>query len=143
MRKFVVLALVLVLPAAALHCSDNTSPTEPVFNAGQLDLAGPAVVIRDLLCGVVGINEDGPVVVLTTDVQVVDTRNDRGNGHGRCRAKGVPNVTGRAQQFTFESTGFPCTTPLGDPPVLVFTTKWHETLSASGVATISCFHPDL
>jgi hypothetical protein len=53
--------------------------------------------------------------------------------HIKCQVKGLPNSTGKAQHFDFDNTGFTC---IGeDEPT------WHETVSASGNATLTCNVP--
>jgi hypothetical protein len=52
-----------------------------------------------------------------------------------CRAKGLANPTGKAVRFNFANTGVPCQTPSG------LTTRWRETVSASGNARITCHYP--
>lgn len=53
----------------------------------------------------------------------------------RCSAKGLTNTTGEAVHFNFANTGAECVTSLGN------TTRWHETVSASGNARITCRYP--
>lgn len=66
--------------------------------------------------------------------QVVITSS--GNENLICKAKGIPNSTGKAVHYNFENTGFLCLTDVNT------TDQWHETLSPSGVANVQCkLHP--
>jgi hypothetical protein len=85
-----------------------------------------AVVIRDTGCGM--LDGDGGFV-FTTNTLVVGTPS--GNDKLQCRAK-VPNSSGKAVHYDFESTGLICGT------FFHITTTWHETVSASGRATLTC-----
>lgn len=68
--------------------------------------------------------------VVTTDSSVVIT--DSGNGNLKCQANVTPSVSGRAVHYDFASTGLLCGTING------VTSQWHETVSASGKATLQC-----
>ncbi len=56
------------------------------------------------------------------------------SGHGKltCKAKGLPNNTGRAVHWNFYNTGLLCNTPAG------VTQKWSSTVSKSGNARLTC-----
>jgi len=58
------------------------------------------------------------------------------NGGGvtvmRCSLDDVPNSTGRAVHYDYESTGMMCYLLEGP------TADWHETVSADGQATLTC-----
>ena len=86
-----------------------------------------AVVVHDGACGLF----DGAGNI----VPVLDGRFSVTNNSGRmvqCRASDVPNSTGQALHFDRESTGVPCNA--GG----TLTDDWHQTLSASGQAVITC-----
>jgi hypothetical protein len=57
---------------------------------------------------------------------------NRNGSKATCRAKGLANPTGKAVKFNFANTGAQCATPGG------LTSRWHETVSASGRAKIVC-----
>jgi hypothetical protein len=85
-----------------------------------------AVVIRNTGCGMLDGNGG---FVFTTNTLVVGTPS--GNDKLQCRAK-VPNSSGKAVHYDFQSTGLICGTFFN------ITTTWHETVSASGRATLTC-----
>jgi hypothetical protein len=93
-----------------------------------------AILIRDRGCSFSDFQ--GGVVIADTDRLLVN--------HNRtikiCKAKGVPNDTGRAMRFTGESTGLECGYKVRDD-LFAFTFDWHMTISASGVATTWCTFP--
>jgi hypothetical protein len=60
---------------------------------------------------------------------------NRSRTKATCRAKGLANPTDEAMRFNFANTGVSCQTPSG------LTTRWRETLSASGNARITCHFP--
>ena len=102
-------------------------------NAGVADAApgiepGNAVHINGLGCGMM--DADGGVQWVTSDRAVITP-----NGKERitCKAKRIPNSSGRAVHFNYENTGFACGTDLGP------TRDWHQTISSSGNATLTCF----
>ncbi len=86
-----------------------------------------AVHIDDLGCLV--FDGDGNLA-FTPEGRAVITSN---NVHVKCQIKGLPNSTGKAQKFNFDNTGFTC---IGEPEP-----TWHETVSASGNATLTCNVP--
>lgn len=86
-----------------------------------------AVVVKDSACML--LDGDGGIVLGTDSITVI---NSGGGTMFRCSVKDVPNSTGRAARFDAESTGMPCGTAAG------MTTDWHETVSASGHATLTC-----
>jgi hypothetical protein len=91
-----------------------------------------AVVINDDGCTL--FDGDGNFVLASSDHQVI-TNNSNGNCLVKCSVKKVANSTGRAVQFDFLSNSIPCNTPCGP------TTHWHETVSATGNATLTCHLP--
>lgn len=115
-RFLVPLAVValLILPLASTH----TAPAA---------LADGAVHISDFGCGMLDGNSS---FVFTDSSRVVITPS--GNGNLVCKADVTPSSSGGAARFDFDSTGLLCGTING------FTDKWHETVSASGKATLTC-----
>jgi hypothetical protein len=87
-----------------------------------------AIHINGLGCGMM--DADGGSVWVTSDRAVITP-----NGKERitCKAKGIPNSSRRGIQFNYENTGTRCWTDLGP------TTEWHQTISASGNSTLTCF----
>ena len=55
-----------------------------------------------------------------------------GNANFKCSADGVANSTGSAVKWNNANTGLLCGTTVG------LTDQWHETVSASGNATLQC-----
>ena len=92
-----------------------------------------AVVISDQGCNL--FDGDGNLVPASSDHQV-NTTNVNGNCLFKCSVKKVANSTGRAVQYDFASTGVLCSMYSCG-----VTTHWHETVSASGNATLSCHLP--
>jgi len=95
--------------------------------------ADPAVVIRGDGCGLFDGNGD---FAFTTDTQIVATQSQDGNAHLRCQADVPPSSSGGAAKFDFESTGSFC--GILTPFDFEVTDQWHETVSASGKATLIC-----
>jgi hypothetical protein len=89
--------------------------------------ADPAVVIMDFGCGL--IDGDGGFVLTYGTIEI---QNSSGNATLKCHATGVANDTGQAVHWDFDNTGLECGTSDG------LTTDWHETVSASGNATLTC-----
>ena len=97
------------------------------FTLGSASANNAAVRIDSFSCGLADGNGN---FVVTDSSQAVVTQS--GNGNLRCQADVTPSSTGTAVHYSFDSTGFTCSTPAGD------TAKWEETVSASGKATLSC-----
>jgi len=115
------LALSFAIPLASVHATNNA-----------------AVVISNLGCGML---DGSGGSVSATGSQFVATSN--GNGLFTCSVSGVLNPTGHAVIWSFAIAsaffGFPfyC-----GGYSLGVTNDWHETVSASGQATLSChFNP--
>ncbi|MDH3732957.1 MAG: hypothetical protein OEU54_05460 [Gemmatimonadota bacterium] len=106
-------------------CALSVAAFSPPVPAG--DSPG-AIVIRDMGCGL--LDGDGAPVFVSSDHAVITPN---GKTKLTCQARGLSNSTGRAVHHDFASTGMLCGTDLG------FTTQWHETVSASGNATLTCF----
>jgi hypothetical protein len=94
--------------------------------AGASASAG-SVVAKDTTCAV--LDAEGRVA-FGQNSMVLSTP----SGHSivKCSVTGVNNSTGRAVRHDYESTGMTCMTAAGA------TTDWHETISASGNATLTC-----
>ena len=117
-KKLTVLALVLVATVVAASAAYSNNA---------------AVIIRDNVCGV--LTGTGGVL-LTTDTQIVITQSANGNALLRCRVKGVPNPTGQA--ITYDTNNNPFFPGLACGVAGSSTQDWHQTISASGVATLVC-----
>lgn len=109
----------LILFAAVIALAVVTS-TAPANSQG-------AIVIKDGGCSL--LDGDGGFVAADSSQSVVTPS---GNGVLICKVKGVANSTGRAVRHDFASTGISCGTSAG------VTQDWHETVSASGNATLVC-----
>ncbi|HEX6322256.1 MAG TPA: hypothetical protein VFZ36_00915 [Vicinamibacterales bacterium] len=112
-KRMIFIAGVIVAAAAMLY-------VEPAKTQG-------AVVIDSIGCSL--FDGDGAIVGADSGRAVVTPS---GNGTLVCKVKGVANSTGSAVHYDFASTGIVCGTPAG------ITENWHETVSASGNATIVC-----
>lgn len=88
-----------------------------------------AVVINDATCGM--LDGDGNFIFADSS-HSVETSSNNDNSVFICKASNVPNSTGKAVRYDFDSTGLPCGTLAGS------TNKWHETVSASGEAKLVC-----
>jgi hypothetical protein len=86
-----------------------------------------AVVINDQGCQL--LDGNGGVVDADSDHSVITSS---GNGLLSCNVQGVPNDTGKAVHYDFDSTGMTCDTLAG------VATAWREIVSASGSATLTC-----
>lgn len=113
MRKYLILFVAAVALAAVASVA-------PVSSQG-------AIVIKDGGCTL--LDGNGGFVSADSSQSVVTPS---GNGVLICKVKGVPNSTGRAVRYDFASTGISCGTAAGS------TQEWHETVSASGNATLVC-----
>jgi exopolysaccharide biosynthesis protein len=103
--------------------------------AAWADSEQAAVVIKDGSCTVR--DSDGNDVQ-ATEVHKVITSSKNGNVMLRCQAKDIPNATGKAVVWDFNSTGGGrCGVIVGNGN-FVFTSDWQQTLSADGRATIVC-----
>ena len=88
-----------------------------------------AVVINDSDEGCWLLDGNGGVVLADSDHSVITSS---GNGLLSCNVQGVPNDTGKAVHYDFDSTGMTCDTLAG------VATAWREIVSASGSATLTC-----
>jgi hypothetical protein len=107
----------------ALVAGLATFAAAPAFS----DSDNAAIVAKDGLCGLQ--DGDGNFVLTSSSIQVT---NNGGVTTLVCKVKDVPNSTGSAVHYDFESTGFLCNTNGGQ------TEDWSETVSASGNATLVC-----
>ncbi len=130
----------LALPVVfAVACADTTAPQndasipDPSFDFANSGNPNSAVFIDALDRGL--FDGDGRFVIVN-DASAVITSS--GKGKFRCSAKGVSNSTGRAVTYDTDNSpfrpGLLCGMP-GDPDG---TAKWHETVSASGNAKLTC-----
>lgn len=120
MRKTILSAAgALALVAFSPPATGETPATDEVLGA---------IHINGMGCGMM--DADGGLVWVTSDRAVITP-----NGKQRlsCKAKRIPNSSRRAVQFNYENTGMPCYTDLGP------TNEWHQTISASGNSTLTCF----
>ncbi len=92
--------------------------------------AEPAVMISDFRCTL--FDGDGGFFS-TNDTKVVNSNNGKGGQiNFKCHASGVPNSTGTAVHYDFESTGQRCNTLFGS------TTDWKEVVDSEGNAQLTC-----
>lgn len=91
--------------------------------------ANGAVHISQFDCGV--LNGQGALVV-TKDTKVTITPPAAGVTILKCMAHKIANTTGHSVQFTKANTGYMCNTQMGA------TDDWHETVSSSGHAMLTC-----
>lgn len=89
--------------------------------------AAGTMIAKDNVCGL--LDGDGAVAFGSGGMMMT---NAGGMSMVKCTVNGVPNSTGRAVHYDYESTGMTCGTAAGA------TTDWHETVSASGNATLTC-----
>jgi hypothetical protein len=99
------------------------------LSVSSLAFANGAVHMDDFGCGLLDGNGG---FVYTTDSRVTITPSNNNVTILKCTARGVANNTGSAAHFDHASTGYPCNTQAGS------TYDWHETVSANGVATLTC-----
>jgi hypothetical protein len=79
---------------------------------------------------------NGAVVMLAGGITAVFTSSNNGNINAKCGADVASPASGAAVQFDFASTGVRCIIEaMGG---VTITKDWHETVSASGKATIIC-----
>ena len=95
--------------------------------------AEPAVIINGEWCNVPDGNGG---LTSTNDTKSITTYSNNGNAKFICKAKEVPNDTGKAVTWDAVSFGTPCAVLTNDG--VVITDDWHATVSASGNATLVC-----
>jgi hypothetical protein len=126
MLRLVLVGAAVVVALGALFLGTN------LMDSGKAN-ADAAVIINDFACGI----PDGDGNFVITDAShSVQTQSHNGNTVLKCSAKGVPNSTGKAVQWDYDSLGIPCGTLSG------ITNDWHATVSASGNATLTCTLPE-
>lgn len=118
MKKHLILAAATTLFALAA----------PVANAA------PAVVINP--AGGCGLLDGNGNATFTNDTKLTATQSNNNNSKFTCKATVTPSSAGNAARFDFGSTGFLCGIP--SPFGFQTTDQWHETVSASGEATLTC-----
>ncbi len=104
-----------------------------MLNGRQTVSADGAIVIKnDGLCGMVGADENGDLVLGGIGLQT--TKVENGNKVMlKCKGTDITNDTGRAQSFS----GFVCGV-FDAEGTLFLTEDTHATVSASGVGTLTC-----
>ena len=127
MKKRVVLMAAGLTVATVLVFTSLASP-----GAGVASANSGALVIDGRSCGL--LDGDG-YIVRSSASHIVITENANGNRVLKCSVKGVANSTGKAAHFGFENTGYRCYA-MG-----VSTTNWHNKVSKSGNATLTCLVP--
>ena len=85
-----------------------------------------AIHIDLATCGI--LNGDGGFALASGNVVITSS----GNANLKCSTTGVANSTGSAVNWNNANTGLLCGTTAGA------TDQWHETVSASGNATLQC-----
>jgi hypothetical protein len=73
---------------------------------------------------------------VTNDTKSTTANARNGVAIMKCQARGVPNSTGTAVNCDYASTGMPCSVPSSNRAFV--TRDWHETVSASGNAALTC-----
>ncbi|RDJ98787.1 hypothetical protein DLM46_32155 [Paraburkholderia lacunae] len=96
--------------------------------------AAPAVVINP--AGGCGLADGNGSFVFTTDTKAIVTQSNNSNSMFQCQANVPPSASGSAARFDFASTGALC--GLYTSTGLQVTDQWHETVAASGQATLIC-----
>jgi hypothetical protein len=160
MRVSTLIAIVATLALTA--CQESAGPTEPLpdgVGTTLMNNKGAVVHRGEIGCGVIdGTGHWFPPINFTLPCGTeAATFSRNGNSIVTVRASGVPNPTGRAVHwgpynpgpdwaaaYENELTGppYPCFTlgPDYDLNNPVFTVNWHETLSRSGEATLTCVY---
>lgn len=119
MKKYLILAAATTLFVLAA----------PVANAA------PAVVINP--AGGCGLFDGNGNFAFTNDTKLTATQSNNNNSKFTCKATVTPSSAGNAARFDSGSTGGTlCAIP--NPFGFQFTDQWHETVSASGEATLTC-----
>ena len=102
--------------------------------AAPMAHAARAVVINP--AGGCGLADGNGNLVFTTDSKAVVTQNNNSNTMFQCQADVPPSASGSAARLDFASTGIFCGVYTSHG--LDITEQWHETISASGQATLIC-----
>src|SRR5215470_4749251 len=102
-------------------------------------LADPAVVIKP--DGGCALFDGNRAFAFTTNTQITATQSPNGNSTFKCQANVTPSSSGQAVQWNQGNTGALC--GIDNPFGFQVTDDWHETVSASGQATLICqVHPN-
>lgn len=103
--------------------------------AAPVAQAAPAVVVNP--AGGCSLFDGNGNFAFTTDTKVTATQSNNDNSKLTCKADVTPSAAGGAARFDSASTGgILCgiVSPFG----FQVTDQWHETVSASGEATLTC-----
>ena len=106
------------------------------FLASGLALAQPAVIeLHEGYCQL-WVEVDGEIypdlITVADDKVKISTSSSNGNINLTCSADVPPPISGRSEVFSFSNTGELCNVS-GNP-----TEDWHQIVSASGKARLSC-----
>lgn len=96
--------------------------------------AAPAVVINP--AGGCTLLDGNGSFTFTTDTKMTATQSNNSNSKLTCKATVTPATAGGAARFDFASTGIVC--GIANPFGFQTTDQWHQTVSASGEATLTC-----
>lgn len=96
--------------------------------------AAPAVVINP--AGGCNLFDGNGGFAFTTDTKMTATQSNNSNSKFTCKATVTPATAGGAARFDNASTGALCV--ILNPFGTQLTNQWHETVSASGEATLTC-----
>ena len=127
LKKRVVLTVAGITVAAVLGFTALAGLGVGVAHAGN-----GALVINDFGCLL--LDGDGEIV-FTSSSHALNTQNENRNRVLKCSIKSVANSTGKAAHFDFKSTGYLCNA-MG-----ILTSNWHNKVSKSGNATLTCLVP--
>jgi hypothetical protein len=134
--SFPAAAVLSIAACLALFGCDQAGPTEsasPSNVALRSASSRAALIIRNNGCAV--IDGSGSIVLAARDFSVL-TQSVGSNTNLICKVKRVANPTGHAVRYDAEHNpffpGLTCGTRRGS------TTKWSETVSASGNVTLRC-----
>ena len=102
---------------------------------GNASAENAALVINAQYCTLLDGNGD---MVSASSSHVVTTQSANGNVVLKCSVKGVPNSTGRAVHFDYDSIRVWCQVGI---LTWILTSNWHIKVSKSGNATLTCSFP--
>lgn len=111
-----------------------TAATALLAMTASVAQAAPAVVVDP--AGGCGLFDGNGGFAFTTDSKVTATQSNNGNSMLKCKATVTPATAGGAARFDSASTGAFCV--ILNPFGVQVTDQWHETVSASGEATLTC-----
>jgi hypothetical protein len=129
-RKLTFGVVGVLIVAALLFLGVGEADAEPPVVVGVLTDGGTVCVMLDA---------DGNPTVFTGDIHTVVTPGSpqTDSDNVRCRAT-VANETGRAIKLTAEDLDVQCGIGVMRGPDFQATGNWHQTISASGKATLRC-----